>query len=276
MAIITNADLNALCDELDAVWLRALGTSASGYGVGTTGGGYGAAKEAQDLYDLLTTMTVPDAITALAAAAKELRDVMNTRERVGKSMRRVLAALETHVKAESSSNSLDAYLTLKNTGEGTKWQTLQHHSFRDVFEAWKTGTYPAVENLYFEVLQGAYANALRKLVVGTGETAGFAIDSAKYAGGFPKLEVSGFAGSADTVTVTGTQFDPATKTTTAGKTWTVSVTGNGTFTLAPGGATPAATDSLIVAVSSIVAGASITAGTIYAEAHRPSGRALPV
>ena len=184
----------------------------------------------------------------------------------------LLTRIERHVQVHGGYGSLDAFLSALNPTTGTKWTGLQNWRLRDLWQLWKgAGQVPSVHNLYFELLQGAtYANALAKLVVsGAVFTTGSAVDTSKYAGGFGYLLVSGFAGSTDIVTVTGTQFNPATRTATAGKTWTASVTGNGSFALTAG---TADADSLIAAVSAIAAGGSISGGTIYVEARRPAGR----
>jgi hypothetical protein len=122
--------------------------------------------------------------------------------------------------------------------------------------------------VYFEVLQGTdYPNALRKLVVGTGQTAGYTIDAMMYAGGFAHLKWSGVTGSG-TATVTGIWRKPDGTT----------ATGNGTANVsgASGAAsiTPPFTDALILSCSNISV-SGVTAGTLYVEAHRPFGRSNP-
>lgn len=281
----TAAQLNLISDKLTAAWLAAKGTAASGLGIGDNARGHGLELKVANLSDLIDGTTDAsfrdiEQQALIVAQTKAAYDAALLDSMFRSVLQRFYTAwsnMSANASGLSSTIvSLDTYLTYLNVTHATKWQALCAPDFRDAFYA-MAGAHPSVQNVYFEIVQGAtYANALRKLVVGTGQTAGASVDTTKYCGGFPKLVVSGFAGSADTVTVTGTQYDPATKTATAGKTWTVSVTGNGTFTLAPGGGTPAATDSLIAAVTSIVAGANITASTtIYAEAQRPSGRTNP-
>lgn len=184
----------------------------------------------------------------------------------------LMTKIERHVQVQGGYASLDAFLSALNPTTGTKWQGLQDYRFYDLWQLWKgSGVVPSVHNLYQEVIQGAtYANALGTLLVGTGFTAGVTIDSSKYAGGFPYLNCTVFAGSSGLVTVTGTQYNPATRTTTAGKTWTGTVAATGSVALAVG---TADADSLIIAVSNISAAGSITAATrIYVEARKPSGR----
>ncbi len=56
-------------------------------------------------------------------------------------------------------------------------------------------------------------------------------------------------------------------------------TGDGTATVAAGNSTvaltPPFTSALLLAVTNVVAGTGMSAGTIYAEAARPSGRTNP-
>lgn len=276
MAVITNADLNAFMDECIRYYLKMLGTSGSGYGMGIKNGAWGAAGAATNLDTLLLSMTDTEPIAALIDQVRELRDRTDGATVASGYLTPPIGALQAHVVAQQITDvtDLESYLKRLNVLLGSKWGALQDPNWRDIWFNVSGGVYPEEYNLYFEVLQGAtYPNALRKLVVGTGETAGFAIDSSKYAGGFPKLNVSGLTGS-DTVTVTGTAYDPATMAVATSKTWTASVTGNGVVALAPGGGSPAPADSLIVAAGAIAAGAGITAGTIYVEAHRPAGRPL--
>ncbi len=149
------------------------------------------------------------------------------------------------------------------------WNALLSPSWRFLHYA-VLSSYPSAPNVFFEVLQGSvYANGLRKLIVGTGQTAGYDIDSTAYAGGYGRIKWTGATGT-DTVTVTGDWRK------TDG---TLHVAGAGTATLsgASGTAvlTPPDTNALLIKVTGIVAGGSISAGTIYAEAVKPASRANP-
>lgn len=265
---------NQIGDALVQAYLDAKGDSSAARGIGESGDAYGVAQQAQNVLAYLIATDDSQVQADLTRTFLDMQRDFTTLEVVGDRFRSAVNRLNTHVKkgGVSGVTTLDTWLTYLNTGTSPKWQGLWAPEWYDVYNAVKGGTVrPAVNNLYFEVLQGAtYANGLRKLVVGTGETAGFAIDSAKYCGGYPRLKVSSFAGTSDTVTVTGTAYDPATKTTSASKTWTATVGDDGYFYLAPGGGSAAPTGSLIVAVSGITAGGNITSGTtIVVEAERP-------
>lgn len=274
-------DVNLFLDHISRGYARTLGGSS--YGVGAIGDTDRAQGSAVDLLAAVIATADADILVGSATVPGMLSDVSAWKASMSAKKiatpRAVLNRIEKQVRALSLTgvNSLDQFLTYYNYGSGGTNTGLQSQYFRELFYQWKNA-YPTARNLYFELLQGAsfggttFTNGLRKLLVGTGETAGDSI-STDYAGGVPYLKVSGFAGTSGTVTVTGTQYDPATGTRTAGKTWTVTVTGNGNFALASGGGTPASANALICAVSGISAAGSITASTlIYAEAWKPSGR----
>lgn len=270
-SLIPADDIETILDGICLGYSKLVGTSGSGYGLSEPDGTYGVADAAGDTVTAIAGFTDVNPKVDLLATFNQWKDSLSSLTYYGEKARPILRKLTKHALDRGGYSTFDAFLTYLNTGDATKWQALAPSNWRDIhYKA--LGVYPAVNNLYFELLQGTtYTNGLRKLVVsGAVQTAGTDIDSTKYAGAVPYLKASGITGSG-VVTVTGTQYDPATKTTTAGKTWTATVSGNGDFALAVG---TASANSLIVAVSSISAAAGLTAGTIYAEAHRPSGRTL--
>jgi hypothetical protein len=273
MGLLSTANLVTILDELIYANAQMDGDGAT-YGIGETGDAWGAQDSIADAIAVITGSADEDVQSDLVGAFRSLATKCTASQVTKTQFRGVLGALNRHLLREGSGNftDIESALDYLNVGTGTKWQSLMHPRWRTIWNLFKGGsTYPSRHNLYFEVLASVYANGLRKLVVGTGQTAGQDIASS-YAGGFPKLLVSGFAGTSGVVTVTGTEYNPATEVATAGKTWTATVTGDGTFTMAVG---TAATDSLILAASSISAAGSITAPTsIILEAHRPTGRPL--
>jgi hypothetical protein len=219
-----------------------------------------------------------DPMVDLLGAAGTMESTFSLGAIFGTRAKAFLARLDRHIRERDAGalglSNLDSYLTYYNTGAGGPWSALQHKDFRTIFNRAKGGgNYPKAWNLYFEVLQGSvYTNGLGKFVAtgaGTGNfTDGAAIASGSFAGGFAKVKTSGLTGSG-VLTVTGTAFDPATKAVATGKTWTATISGNGTMDLDVGTA-PA--DSLIVDVTNITIAAGISAGTFYVEAHKPTGR----
>jgi hypothetical protein len=280
MALIAPSDLCTVMDHLVSSYLRFLGTSGSGYGVGTTA--YGAYDKINDARTAVSALSDADVQGDVIPTLNYMLDSFTAAELYATRTRQLVGGLNNHVRARGTSlslTSLDAYLTYYNVTHATKWQALMDPNLRDMWVAAYPSSIIDNANVFFEIIQGStYTNALRKSVVtGAGsdtETAGTEVDSTKYAGGFPYVLVSGLTGTG-TVTVTGTAFNPATGTTSAGVTWTASVTSSTSFALAPG---TAPTDSLIVACSAVTIPAGISAGTIYVEARRPSrlsGGALP-
>lgn len=274
MSVIAVESLCKTMDKLCSAYVRALGTSAAAYGLGEDGDTYGAADALADMTAFVQETADLEVISALGQPCLNLEANLTAARVCGEKMESFLSSLNGHFRRQASANysSLETFLKYVNTGTNPDWQALMPKEWRTIYNAIRGGTnYPGVYNLYFEVLQGStYANALRSKVVGGAETAGASVDSTKYAGGIPSLLVSGFAGSSDTVTVTGTFYDPATRTTSSGVTATFTVNGNGRFYRVAG---TAATDALIIACSSITIGASITASTtVYVEAERPALR----
>lgn len=189
-----------------------------------------------------------------------------------------LASLENSCSAAGLGLSISTILGIEtfaenyNITDATKWQCLFAPNFRDLWMVWRSSSTPQAYNYYFEVLQGAtYTNGLRKLVVVAStptQTAGTDIDSTKYAGGYGQIVTTGFAGTSDTVTVTG--LWRKTDGTTHSANGTATVTGNNTYVL-----TPPAANELLITCTGITAGANITGLTCYVEAKRPAGRTNP-
>lgn len=271
--IVSAADLGTYMDDLVNCFHLGRGVTAGVYGLGIGDGVYGSTLAAADLKADILSMTSSDFIAKMAARTNALYTRLSGNTLMKAQLAGLLSAIDGHVRqceVSAAITNLHSYLTFLNVDDSTKWQCLMPYQFRDLYYAWKNA-YPSIHNVYFEILYGAtYANGLRKLVVGTGQTAGTDVDYTKYCGGVPYVIASGITGSG-VVTVTGSQFNPADQTVTAGKTWTATVTGNDSFALAVG---TASANSLIVAVSNVAAAGGISAGTIYAEARRPSGRQL--
>jgi len=273
MSVISASEINVVLDACVKFGVKLIGTSD--YGVGVSGSAWGAIGAVADLKTaIVATLSDVDSIAALVGPIQNLDASVSGIGIAANNLSPILSALQGHATKYQLPNvrSLDDYLTYLNTAQPAKWQALQHPFWKSLSTQW--GNASSLWNCYFEVLQGAaYPNALAKFVVGAGFTPGQAIDSASYAGGFPQVKATAATG-AGLVTVTGTAYDPATKTATAGCTWTCTVNAVNTFALASGGANPAPANSLILAVSSVAAAAGLTAGTLYIEAARPAGRPL--
>jgi hypothetical protein len=271
MAAITPATVVTLTDKVGAAYIAAIGTDASTYGLGTVGATARAYKKASDLLTLVLATSDNDQIIRMLAGAQSTMNNVDALFAMQGPLTPFLAALTDTCKSAglaATIKSLDDFATYYNLN-ATPWQCLFAPDYAQAHKAWK-GAMPTNWNTYFEVLQGAtYANGLRKLVVvGSTQTAGQDIDNTLYAGGFGQITWSGATGTG-VVTVTGTwrKID-GTIETAAG---TASLSGaSGTAVLTP----PTAND-LLLTVTSVSAAAGVTAGTIYAEAKRPTGRTNP-
>lgn len=273
MATITPTEVLAYTDKLTAFFLVTKGTEASGYGMGTAGGTYGAWKKSSELEALLMASEDYDLVGPIGAGFRAMKDASDaTRVAAGiasTAFQAISAACATAgiVNELSTIIDLDSFATYYNLTAATKWQCLFAPDLYDLLTA-ALGKAPSAHNTYFEVLQADASTALGKLVVGTGFLSPGSIDSTKYAGGFGRVKGVSVAGTA-TVTVSGTWR----------KTDGTTGTGDGTATMGPGDTTevltPPFTSALLLAVTNIAAGTGITGGTIYAEAAAPSGRANP-
>ncbi len=276
MGAISAANVITFLDKETALWLAGLGTDVAAYGLRTVGASAGAYKKAADQVAAVQALSDEYVQAILLSGAITARTNIDAFKVIGPTRKPFLDVLEAACAQAGLSGiqTLDAFLTYYNTatGGGGPWNCLQAPDFRDLFYSWK-GAYPTATNLYFEILQGAtYTNAIAKWIVsgaGTGNlTAGTNIDSTKYAGGFGQVNVSGLTGSG-VVTVTG-NWRKTDGTVATGAAGTATVSGNGVTVL-----TPPFTNALLLTVTAIAAANGITAGTIYAEAKRPSGRSNP-
>lgn len=277
---ITADDFELFADRLCQAYERMRGGSSYGVGiVGDTSYTYGALD---DLLGDISATADADIIGGLYATAKVARDSTYAERIFVRQVQGILERLNGLVRAAGVSatiTNIETWLDYYNTGAGGNWNCLMPPQWREIYYQWKRA-YPAIDNLYFEIKEGGtfrgttYTNALGKFVAtgaGTGTfTNGAAVDTAKYAGGVGNLKVSGLAGSGN-VTITGTGWNPATGAITASVTWITSVSGDGNTALAVGAGTAPA-NCLINDVTNITTAAGITAGTIYVEALKPTGR----
>lgn len=263
MAAITPASVVSLTDKITA-WYLAV---KSGLGNGSSG----ASQKAVDLQTLTLQLNDYQQEIALLQPSEAVRTASRADVYAPSTISVYLSALSNLCAQAGISGvtDLNSFATYYNITHTTKWQCLFAPDFRELYGLWRNGTYPSPHNVYFEVLQGAtFTNGLRRLIVGTGETAGYAIDESAYAGGYAQVKWSGASGSG-TVSVQG--LWRKTDGTTAVGTGTASVSGaSGTASV-----TPPFTGALILTCTSLTVTSGITAGTFYAEAVRPSGRSNP-
>lgn len=276
MGVLSAANGVALSDKLAAEWIQAL------TGLGTVGDTTKALSKVNGtggLQSIILAINDVNVIQGLNKAAIDLATAQDAYAAEGAILKAFLGALDAEAKRAALANTVNdfnSFATYYNVGAGGPWNLLFSPAFAEAYKADK-GSYPAATNTYFEITQllnvGTYANSLGKWVVsgaGTGAfTAGQAINSAIYAGGYGQINcTTGFAGSSGTVTVTGVWRTPTGTT----------VSGAGTATLAANGIVvivPPVANYLLVSVSAIACAASITGGTIFVEAKAPAGRTNP-
>jgi len=285
MAVIPADILARYVDLMCAFYTRAVGTQASGYGFGTSGGAWGCAGSVQDLKGVLLNQdTNLDSVALLTPIMQTLEAGVFGAQVAKSYLAPMIGTLSNHVQlyGVASVTDLDSYMSFLNVSDTVKWQCLAPPTWRNL----NTFFTPSAKNVYYEVQQGAtFVNGLGKGVVtgagactytdqaNVGELVTYSsstgsIDNTKYAGGFPYALVSGLTGTG-IVTVTGHGYDAITQAVVTG-TWTATVTGNGLWQLSNVTYPQAA----LLGVSGIAVAAGISAGTIYVEAWRPIWRSV--
>lgn len=276
MGLLTPTHANYLTDKITAMYLSTLGTSASGLGLGD--GTFGASAKATDITNLVQGSTQSvfadiDLEIQLCPAAKKMGTTatMNTLwQSIASGFIRTLNSVATRSRTvDPSISGFDAFLLYYNYRTATLWQCLCPPDWGDAYGVALGSSVASWQNLYYEIKQGSsykgttFTNGAGKFIVGTGYTAGSAVPLT-YAGGYAWAEWTGLTGTG-TITVTGTNHDQIVET------WTGNITGaNSTIQLTPVNSVY----SLLRTVTNITT-TGVSAGTIYIEAHAPSGRANP-
>jgi hypothetical protein len=267
---LTASQLTTLTDYDGQTYVKALGNASSDIGLGDSsqaiGSDWGVSKNVRNqIASALAFQSVDflSYISALNSTATRI-DAASYVAGVLQPEYNALVSLCAS-SGISGVSSLDTYCSYYNTGAGGPWSALLSPDFRTLYGILNVGSYPSPWNVYFEVLQGTtYTNGLRKLVVGGSQTAGQDIDPNKYAGGFGQVKWTGVTGSGS-ASVTGTwrKTDGSTQ------------TGDGAAAIAGASGTAVLTppfpNALLLSVTNISV-TGLSAGTIYVEAKRPTGR----
>lgn len=261
--MLTATQLANITDDIANFYLRALGTAPT-YGLGNTADADRARLALSQLEghvigtnDLVLIGQLSSAITTAKAntTAKAVAAIAFT-----EFMRR----LETQIASYQIPNAVtfDGFVTYLNTNGSPYWGAVLHPIWSELWPLFRFGATLSPTCLYQVATLGTWTP-------GGGFVAGSTIDHLVYAGGQCEIDVTGHAGNFDVV-VTGVGYDPATKATIAGSTWTKNaVAGNGNHVLV------SAQERLIVQATAInVTGTNPATITIRADA--PTGRpALP-
>ena len=261
-----------------AAYIATRGTVGSGYGVGdeslAIGSDWGLSRKIRDLQALLFT-ALP---SGLAASDLALTLLPNTNTAVQKSgtalckllFRDLFNGLKQvcYQAGISGVTDVDSFSAYNNTGAGGPYAALMAPEFLTLYNI-VYGKNPSATNVY------APAVSSIGTVVVVASTPGSPgslnpIDTSTYAGAaVANVVVTGFAGTTAIITVTG-QARTSSGTLVSSRTWTVSVTGNGTFTLVP-----TIAGDLVTSVTSMAVAAGITAGTFAIGCAVPAGRTDP-
>jgi hypothetical protein len=280
--IITPTQTYKLMDVVNTVYVSLYGSGVYGAGDQT----FGASLEAISVENLTTgasdsSFSDADLQILLVKPASLLKTKCSINSLSAVALSDFLFSMSTACAQASVTSGtigdLNTYLSWYNyVNNVTFWQCLAPPDFNEAYYA-TYSRYLTAKNVYFPVRQGeswrgtTFTNALRRLVIGTGQTAGYTIDRTKYAGGIPRISWTGLNGSgAVSVTVTGKDSDNATVIWTQSGTWGVAPfdTASGNLDL------PNPTNKLITEVTDI-SSTGFSAGTIYAESGVPSGRVYP-
>lgn len=265
---MTAANAILLIDKLTAQWLA----QESGSGDGT----FGASLKQANLLPIVAALNDVQLEAILAVAVQNYPDFTGASDfkthNLG--LRSALNAAGLSSATLSSTivdwDSLLYWYNVLAPG-GDLWAALAPPDYIAAMQA--LGITPRALNVYFEVLTGAtwqgntFTNGLGKLVVVASVptyTAGYTVNPANFAGGFPYLNVASIAGSG-VVTVMGKNQLGGTES------FTVNASAASRYPLVPG---TTATD-LITGTTAISAAAGITAIVATVEGNRPAGRVNP-
>jgi hypothetical protein len=281
MGYITPAQVVSISDKLVAMSTAAMGTNASGFGIGDTTDTSRAYFKMTDpttgLESIRRALVDPDIEQYFIATMSSLKSKQPSL--YNRSLTPLMVSLKQSCVAtmlnlaQNSATSIDLFAKYYNIGAGGAWTCLFAPGWYQLHYD-TVGSYPSPYNTYFEVVQGStYTNGMYKVTCnsttgGSSPTDGFAIDSTKYAGCFPYIRTSSVTGSG-LVTVAGTWR----------KTDGTTASGNGTITLSSNPANNAYaltslpfTNALLLDVTGITLVSGLTGGTIYVESKAPSGR----
>lgn len=265
MGVLAVADFNYYTDKLAAGYLAALGTSGSGLGLGDStivsdASAFGLDRKMRDILNHLQALTDYDQSHSLLEAAHNAKTNAPAELVVPGIISNLFGALNADCAAAGLTgvNSIDAYSTYWNlNGPST---ALLAPEFSDLYLLIR-GVRPTLANVY----SPAIAN-MGQRAFGGGFSDGTAVDTTKYGGvALLQAQISSWAGTSGTLTVTGTNQAGQT-----GRTWTGTIAGNGNVTLTPGVATDLCAD-----VTGITLPGSLSAGTIIIAGLVPAGRSAP-
>ena len=268
MANMTPEQVVLLIDKMTVAYRAIRGTSSSGLGVGPLGGGWGATKALVEI-ETLECGSVADFrdLEAQTILGPSIRSGVSnwSEDAIARTLMNGLwsamnAYASKSITVYSGIVNLDSFMAYYNYGTGGPWECLAPPDWSYLVESFQ-GAVPDPKNVGFVTTPGTVhrggtisADGMGKLVAtgaGTGTfTDGFAVDTDRFAGGFPMVTITGLAGSG-IVSVTGKDENGTLEN------YAYTASGDGTFPLVPVGDP----DHLITDVTAISIAAGITGGT---------------
>lgn len=262
MAAITPLQFVQEIDKITAMIVAVIGSTQAGgvqnsnFGSGdsalTSTTDYGANRKARDLLTLLMNFQDPDRTTNIEAQVRALQNALPHEKIVSSLFNSLVSAVNSDCNAAALTGvtDIDTFANYYNLGTGGWWQATLPPDWRTIWNDLYS-KFPTITNVY----SPAIANMGQVSATGAGTVGSLSninnVDTTKYAGAvLLRLVVTGLTGTG-VVTVTGTNHAG-----TAGKTWTVTVTANGTYDLVA-----TSTGDLLTAISAIGIAAGISAGT---------------
>jgi hypothetical protein len=269
---MTATDFTDMTDLFAKAWLRIRGDGTTyGGGAGPSvaiGSDWGISKTLRDLESTINTIGEYEITSSMlgplrAAQVASSNDVF-ARSVLGPS----LAAFSgmAYLQGLSSVYDLPSLTRFFNTGAGGPWSALHAPEFGTLYLACSGSNLPASYCLYAPA-----GVTLASRVVGSSMVAGTAVDDTLYAGaGKADAVVTGWGGTSGVLTVTGVAR-PSTSsesiTPISGRTFSATVSGNGTIVLMP-----SVSGDLLLSVSAIAPPAGMSSGTITIQTAVPTGR----
>lgn len=264
---VTPTYLIALTDKWAALLIACQGSIGTEFGMGDATqtvitSDWGVSRKARDAQALIYATGDPAWINRMQPANSQIMNFTGWQTLIQVMLRTAVYNLGVSCQASGLTgvSNLDTYLSYYNTGAGGPWGCLVAPGFATIALV-AYGITLSVTNIYAPSIP----TMATFVVSGSVFTAGTSVVTTIYAGeGQCEVIMTGITGSG-IVTVTGTART-ASGTIVTGRTWTATVTANGTFAL-----TPTLTGDLLCSVSGVSVAAGITAGTLVVTGLIPSG-----
>ncbi|RYG34215.1 hypothetical protein EON81_16120, partial [bacterium] len=191
MGVMPAADVAKYLDALGTAYLRAVGTSASGYGLGIHGETWGMYRGFDLAEDVLRSVSDDDLQPAADMAGvllNSMRDLDGARQALN-FLDPLLVGLQTHVRREQLSGvtDLESWLVYYNSGSGGPWLSLLSPLLTPLFAAWTGRNYSPLAFYKDLPIDGTNPNGLGARTAGGSFVAGATIDPNVFAGGFPRV-----------------------------------------------------------------------------------------